>query len=79
MPIHEWFKSLRKVNFKMTQFLFIRDYIIDLTNTLRLCFLPVQVDEESVVSSTGALSLKKVPEKLILIGAGVIGLELVRR
>lgn len=42
-------------------------------------FLPVQVDEESVVSSTGALSLKKVPEKLILIGAGVIGLELVRR
>lgn len=30
-----------------------------------------------VVSSTGALSLKKVPSKMIVIGAGVIGLELV--
>lgn len=28
------------------------------------------------MSSTGALSLKSVPQKLILIGAGVIGLEL---
>ena len=35
-----------------------------------------EIDEERVVSSTGALSLKKVPTKLILIGAGVIGLEL---
>jgi dihydrolipoamide dehydrogenase len=36
----------------------------------------VTIDEETVVSSTGALALKKVPGKLILIGAGVIGLEL---
>jgi dihydrolipoamide dehydrogenase len=36
----------------------------------------VTIDEETVVSSTGALALKKVPERLILIGAGVIGLEL---
>lgn len=36
-----------------------------------------QIDEETVVSSTGALSLKKVPEKMIVIGAGVIGVELV--
>merc|ERR1719191_1834158 len=34
------------------------------------------MDEERVVSSTGALSLKEVPEKMILIGAGVIGVEL---
>lgn len=40
--------------------------------------LHVKVDEETIVSSTGALSLKKVPENMILIGAGVIGLELVR-
>ena len=33
-------------------------------------------DEENVISSTGALSLKKVPKKLAVIGAGVIGLEL---
>lgn len=34
------------------------------------------IDENTIVSSTGALSLKKVPEKLIVVGAGVIGLEL---
>ena len=36
----------------------------------------VDIDEERIVSSTGALDLKEVPKKLILIGAGVIGLEL---
>ncbi|XP_056272688.1 dihydrolipoyl dehydrogenase, mitochondrial [Pseudoliparis swirei] len=39
-------------------------------------FPGIQIDEESVVSSTGALSLKKVPEEMIVIGAGVIGVEL---
>merc|ERR1740137_244174 len=39
-------------------------------------FPGVEVDEETIVSSTGALSLKKVPEKMIVIGAGVIGVEL---
>jgi dihydrolipoamide dehydrogenase len=36
----------------------------------------VEVDEKVVVTSTGALSLQKVPKKLVVIGAGVIGLEL---
>ena len=36
----------------------------------------VEIDEETVVSSTGALVLPKVPGKLLVIGAGVIGLEL---
>ena len=36
----------------------------------------VEIDEKAVVSSTGALSLAKVPRKLIVVGAGVIGLEL---
>jgi dihydrolipoamide dehydrogenase len=36
----------------------------------------VAIDEKKVVSSTGALTLDAVPEKLIVIGAGVIGLEL---
>jgi len=39
-------------------------------------FPGIEVDEETVVSSTGALSLKTVPEKMIVIGAGVIGVEL---
>jgi len=41
--------------------------------TLSAC----QIDEKQVVSSTGALSLSKVPKKMIVIGAGVIGIELV--
>ncbi|PIE16159.1 MAG: dihydrolipoyl dehydrogenase [Rhodobacterales bacterium] len=36
----------------------------------------VEVDEKIVVTSTGALSLKKVPKKMVVIGAGVIGLEM---
>ncbi|KAK2724798.1 dihydrolipoyl dehydrogenase, mitochondrial-like [Artemia franciscana] len=39
-------------------------------------FAGLEIDEETIVSSTGALSLKKVPEKMIIIGGGVIGLEL---
>jgi len=36
----------------------------------------VAIDEKRVVSSTGALALDKVPSSLLVIGAGVIGLEL---
>src|SRR4051795_2193801 len=36
----------------------------------------VDIDEKVVVSSTGALELDKVPGRLLIIGAGVIGLEL---
>src|ERR1700720_54716 len=36
----------------------------------------VEIDEKRIVSSTGALSLDQVPEKLLIVGAGVIGLEL---
>ncbi len=36
----------------------------------------VDIDEERIVSSTGALALTSVPKKLIVVGAGVIGLEL---
>src|SRR6478672_8153505 len=36
----------------------------------------IEIDEKRIVSSTGALSLEKVPGKLLIVGAGVIGLEL---
>ena len=38
----------------------------------------VTVDEERLVSSTGALSLKSVPKRLLVVGGGYIGLELDR-
>ncbi len=36
----------------------------------------VEVDERTIVTSTGALELEKVPDHLVVIGGGVIGLEL---
>jgi len=36
----------------------------------------VEIDEKTVVTSTGALELAKTPKKMVIIGAGVIGLEL---
>ena len=36
----------------------------------------IQFDEKVIVSSTGALDLAKVPERLVVVGGGVIGLEL---
>lgn len=36
----------------------------------------IEIDEKTVVTSTGALSLNKVPKSMVVIGAGVIGLEM---
>ncbi|MBA2126082.1 dihydrolipoyl dehydrogenase [Hyphomicrobium methylovorum] len=36
----------------------------------------IEIDEKRIVSSTGALELPAVPRKLLVVGAGVIGLEL---
>ncbi|KAJ2916181.1 hypothetical protein MD484_g4241, partial [Candolleomyces efflorescens] len=36
----------------------------------------IEIDETQIVSSTGALDLQKVPEKMVVIGGGIIGLEM---
>ena len=36
----------------------------------------ITIDEDKIISSTGALSLPKIPKSMVVIGAGVIGLEL---
>jgi dihydrolipoamide dehydrogenase len=36
----------------------------------------VEIDEERIVTSTGSLELKSVPKRLLVVGAGVIGLEI---
>jgi len=36
----------------------------------------VEIDEKRIVSSTGALDLGQVPQRLLIVGAGIIGLEL---
>ncbi|AQK84316.1 Dihydrolipoyl dehydrogenase 2 mitochondrial [Zea mays] len=40
-------------------------------------YLPgVHIDEKKIVSSTAALALKEIPKKLVVVGAGYIGLEM---
>lgn len=41
-------------------------------------FPGLTIDEERLITSTGALSLEEVPKKMIVIGGGIIGLEMVR-
>jgi len=36
----------------------------------------IKFDEEKIISSTGALSLKSVPKKMVVVGGGYIGLEM---
>ena len=44
------------------------------SDSIELPFM--KFDEKKIISSTGALSLPKVPKKMIVIGAGIIGVEL---
>ena len=52
------------------------DNIVIATGSEPIPLPGLEIDEEKIVSSTGALSLKEIPKKMIVIGAGVIGLEL---
>ncbi|KAJ2685096.1 dihydrolipoamide dehydrogenase precursor, partial [Coemansia sp. RSA 1285] len=50
--------------------------IIIATGSEATPFPGFEIDEKQIITSTGALALEKVPEKMIVIGGGVIGLEL---
>ena len=52
------------------------DKIIIATGSNATSLPNIDVDEERIVTSTGALNLSEVPKKMIVIGAGVIGLEM---
>ncbi|MEY4964846.1 MAG: hypothetical protein RL274_429 [Pseudomonadota bacterium] len=54
----------------------IAKYIIIATGSDVAPLPGVTIDEKQIVSSTGALALTSVPRKLLVVGAGVIGLEL---
>lgn len=50
--------------------------IIIATGSEVMPFPGIEIDENQIVSSTGALELQQVPEKMVVIGGGVIGLEM---
>jgi len=51
-------------------------YVVIATGSEVTPLTGITIDEKQVVSSTGALSLPKVPKSMVIIGAGVIGLEM---
>lgn len=50
--------------------------IVIATGSVPVALPFLKIDEKTIVTSTGALSLEEVPKKLLVIGGGVIGLEL---
>jgi len=52
------------------------DNIIVATGSDVISLPGIEIDEKKIVSSTGALELGKVPKSMVVIGGGVIGLEL---
>ncbi|KAL2003263.1 hypothetical protein VTN02DRAFT_4473 [Thermoascus thermophilus] len=50
--------------------------IIIATGSESTPFPGLNIDEKRIITSTGALSLKEVPEKMVVIGGGIIGLEM---
>lgn len=52
------------------------DSIIIATGSDVISLPGIEIDEERIVSSTGALELKEVPKTMVVIGGGVIGLEM---
>ncbi|MCI0600825.1 MAG: dihydrolipoyl dehydrogenase [Beijerinckiaceae bacterium] len=51
-------------------------YIVIATGSEATPLPGIEIDERTVVTSTGALSFEEVPGKLLIVGAGIIGLEL---
>mgnify|MGYP001282845077 FL=1 len=73
------FKSENKISIfddKNVEKIIEAEKIIICTGSEPLSLPKVEFDEKTIVSSTGALSLKKVPKKMLVVGGGYIGLEM---
>ena len=73
------FKSENKISIfddKNIEKIIEAEKIIICTGSEPLSLPKVEFDEKTIVSSTGALSLKKVPKKMLVVGGGYIGLEM---
>ena len=51
--------------------------IIIATGSEATPFPGLEIDEKKVITSTGAIALKEIPKKMVVIGGGIIGLEMV--
>lgn len=69
-------KTIKVEGFDGKEYNVTADNITIATGSEPTPFPGIEIDEERIVSSTGALALKEVPKRLAIIGGGIIGLEM---
>ena len=73
------FQSAKKIlikDEKKKETIIEADKVVISTGSEPLSLPGIKFDEKIILSSTGALSLKKIPKKMIVVGGGYIGLEM---
>jgi len=73
------FKTANKIsilNNKKVENIIEAEKVVICTGSESVAFPKVNFDEKKIISSTGALSLGKVPKKMLVVGGGYIGLEM---
>jgi len=74
--INGWAKFEDKESISVNGKIYKADNFVIATGSESSTLKKVEFDEKVIVSSTGALDLHKIPKDMIIVGAGVIGLEM---
>ena len=74
--INGWASFIDKNTISVDNKNYAANYFVIATGSEATSLKNIEFDEKVIVSSTGALELEKIPEKMIIVGAGVIGLEM---
>tara|TARA_B100001057_G_scaffold303606_1_gene303811 strand:+ start:433 stop:1833 length:1401 start_codon:yes stop_codon:yes gene_type:complete len=73
------FKSKNEISIKGSdnkELIINADKIVIATGSVPVSLPGVEFDEKTILSSTGALKIEKVPKKMVVVGGGYIGLEM---
>ena len=74
--IKGWASFIDKNTIRVDNKSYWAEYFVIATGSQSANLNEVEFDEKVILSSTGALELKEIPKKMIIVGAGVIGLEM---
>jgi dihydrolipoamide dehydrogenase len=74
--IKGWASFMDKNTIRVDNKSYTAEYFVIATGSQSTNLNDIEFDEKVILSSTGALELKEIPKKMIIIGAGVIGLEM---
>ena len=74
--IKGWASFIDKNTIRVDNKSYRAEYFVIATGSQSTNLNDIEFDEKVILSSTGALELKEIPKKMIIVGAGVIGLEM---